>query len=290
MRTTEKHEEIMNDPASLPPPAVRWTISRINIQKNTPREESAQSGALSTDDHTADMRVGRIVCREGDNSKLLKIREGGVTRTLGIIPTAFVPNRTHHRIFTLIELLVVIAIIAILAGLMLGGLARARELGRRTSCSGNLSQMTKAIASYSIDYAGYGLKLAIAATVLSAGIIGTAGLFLTSTPDIAKTEIADPVDAQKAVSICEKMLAVFESNPARFEEICAHFDDMGLSDLKRLLVENPITSFEKAHVCSPRFASDVFYVYIPIDGGKEVHIVLRLVDGKLSPIAASKIN
>ena len=64
-------------------------------------------------------------------------------------------SSAQRKSFTLIEMLTVIGIIAILAGLILPALSRAKESGKSTSCMNNLKQLGSMVLIYANNNKGF---------------------------------------------------------------------------------------------------------------------------------------
>lgn len=63
-------------------------------------------------------------------------------------------SKFHLHAFTLVELLVVISIIALLLGIMMPALGKARESARAVKCSAQMKQWGLALCTYSVDNRG----------------------------------------------------------------------------------------------------------------------------------------
>ena len=97
------------------------------------------------------------------------------------------PSDRRAAAFTLVELLVVIGIIAVLIGVLLPSLVKARQQGNAIKCKSNLHQICIAFESYLADYHGQGFigQILAQGTSPAGGLVSTHWAYLqtnTATP------------------------------------------------------------------------------------------------------------
>ncbi len=113
------------------------------------------------------------------------------------------PNQTRTRepifaAFTLIELLVVIAIIAILAGMLLPSLAKAKAKGQGIVCLSNLKQIQFGVNMYPDDNRDFMVKPGNSGTELYSWVQGWLDFSPATTDNTNTSQLIDPKKAALA--------------------------------------------------------------------------------------------
>jgi prepilin-type N-terminal cleavage/methylation domain-containing protein/prepilin-type processing-associated H-X9-DG protein len=125
----------------------------------------------SEQQHSAELkRLSQSVCDGGVCGKALRRTQDNAWRV-------FFMKTCYSKGFTLVELLVVIAIIALLMGVLLPALNKARKMAKRVTCLSNMKQLVIAWTSYAEGNDG---KLVNGGSGVTPGTVSKEPLWCTS--------------------------------------------------------------------------------------------------------------